>query len=162
MCRVSVQVSSMKKRSCETTMTMRSAQVLLVPISCANHKTACMLRWFVGSSKKRMSGFANSAAAKATRTRQPPLSAFIVRPSSSSVKPRSTSIFLARAAAPAASMDSSWLRISRWRSFSAALVHPASTSASSRSTRRWTSAATTTWAGVWSSAPSASRTSWDT
>mmetsp|Transcript_51469 Transcript_51469/g.166933 ORF Transcript_51469/g.166933 Transcript_51469/m.166933 type:complete len:114 (-) Transcript_51469:972-1313(-) len=110
MCNMSVQTSSTKKRSCETTIMMRLDQVSPVASSRPSQSTACMLRWFVGSSKNRMSGFAKSAAASATRTRQPPLRAFIDRPRSSSLKPRLTNTVFARALALDASIASSWLR----------------------------------------------------
>mmetsp|Transcript_114429 Transcript_114429/g.323496 ORF Transcript_114429/g.323496 Transcript_114429/m.323496 type:complete len:163 (-) Transcript_114429:776-1264(-) len=159
---VSVQVSSIKKRSCDTTMMMREAQVGLLVISWQSHSTACMLRWFVGSSKKRMSGLANSAAAKATRTRQPPLKAFIGRVRSSSLKPRFARRRLARTSAVEASMLSNWLRTARYCSLSLATSLPSSFLASSSKRRRSTSAATTISEGAFSIAPSESFTSWET
>ena len=53
-----------------------------------SQSTASMERWFVGSSNSRRSGAANSAEAKATRTRQPPESSLTGRAASSSLKPR--------------------------------------------------------------------------
>eukprot|EP00976_Prorocentrum_cordatum_P098589 1191465-Prorocentrum_minimum.AAC.1 len=62
-------------RSWLTTTTMELVQVSLVAISRLSHITASMLRWLVGSSNRSTSGLAKRAAARAVRTRQPPLSA---------------------------------------------------------------------------------------
>mmetsp|Transcript_125543 Transcript_125543/g.280142 ORF Transcript_125543/g.280142 Transcript_125543/m.280142 type:complete len:113 (-) Transcript_125543:173-511(-) len=110
MCSMSVHASSTKTRSCETTTTTRDCQVGLVASSWLNHITAWMLRWFVGSSNKRTSGLAKSAAARATRTRQPPLSAPKVRERNSSLKPRFVRSFVARSSAESASMASRCVR----------------------------------------------------
>mmetsp|Transcript_43907 Transcript_43907/g.110288 ORF Transcript_43907/g.110288 Transcript_43907/m.110288 type:complete len:122 (-) Transcript_43907:705-1070(-) len=121
-----------------------------------------MLKWFVGSSKRSTSGFANKAAAKATRTRQPPLNSAIVRARSASEKPKLTSSWLARSSAVSASIDSRCEVTASRRAIAFASALPSSSAASARSSRRSTSASNTAWTGVCSIAAAEKATSCET
>mmetsp|Transcript_68203 Transcript_68203/g.110682 ORF Transcript_68203/g.110682 Transcript_68203/m.110682 type:complete len:128 (-) Transcript_68203:800-1183(-) len=120
-----------------------------------------MDKWFVGSSSSSKSGLANSAAARATRTRQPPDRSFIARPSNSSENPKLTSIERARPSAESASML--WRRVNTSASSAAAFDDPSPSpsvsfsrrSCSSRSSWRSTSARSTISIGLTSSLMSA-------
>mmetsp|Transcript_30103 Transcript_30103/g.96852 ORF Transcript_30103/g.96852 Transcript_30103/m.96852 type:complete len:172 (-) Transcript_30103:833-1348(-) len=104
MCSMSVQTASRNMRSCETTTTILLFHTIEVARVRCSHSTPSIERWFVGSSSSRISGFANRAAARATRTLHPPDSAFIGLDRSSSENPKLTSIALARPSDPSASI----------------------------------------------------------
>ena len=104
MCSESVVAASKKCRSCDTTATARVLHVFELRSSRASHSTAATERWLVGSSRSSTSGFANSAAASATRTRQPPDNARIFLDASASLNPRFRSNADARDGAPSASI----------------------------------------------------------
>mmetsp|Transcript_11536 Transcript_11536/g.28278 ORF Transcript_11536/g.28278 Transcript_11536/m.28278 type:complete len:167 (-) Transcript_11536:1019-1519(-) len=101
---MSVHTSLIKVLSWLTTITTRDFHTLPVLSVRCSHNTPSIARWLVGSSSSSTSGLANSAAARATRTRHPPERSFILRARRSSEKPRDTSIARARPSAPSASM----------------------------------------------------------
>mmetsp|Transcript_6068 Transcript_6068/g.20477 ORF Transcript_6068/g.20477 Transcript_6068/m.20477 type:complete len:98 (-) Transcript_6068:765-1058(-) len=86
---------------------MRDAHVGEVASSRVSHNTASIDKWFVGSSRRSTSGWVKMAAARATRTRQPPLSARISRSRSTFENPKFSNRASARASAVVAPMSSS-------------------------------------------------------
>ena len=121
--------------------------------------TAEIDKWFVGSSRNRMSGCANKAAASAVRTRHPPLSAFIGLAMRASENPRFFSSTLTRAGALADPMASSMPLTSCKRATASASSLDSNFICSSRSNHRCRSARKTTSPGSISSSSAVSSTS---